>query len=96
MSADRRVRGCEEGALGGACPVDAAALRGRPGVELCPKLKARPAMIEEYAQTFMPSDERVDCDELVDILREAARARNGWKHISLKGHPDRGASCAMS
>jgi hypothetical protein len=29
----------------------------------------------------MPSDERVDANELVDILREAVDARNGWKRI---------------
>lgn len=58
-------------------------------VALCPKIKDRPAMIEEYAQTFMPSDEHVDHDELVDILREAARARNGWKHILARCAPRR-------
>ncbi|MRG96516.1 hypothetical protein [Polyangium spumosum] len=58
-------------------------------VELCPKIKDRPAMVEEYAQTFMPDDERVDLDELVDILREAARARNGWKHILARCAPRR-------
>lgn len=58
-------------------------------VELCPKLKAPPAIIEEYAYTFTPSDEHVDHDELVDILREAAHARNGWKHILARCAPRR-------
>ena len=58
-------------------------------VELCPKLKTRSAMIEEYARTFVPCDERVDHNELVDILREAARARNGWKHILARCAPPR-------
>jgi hypothetical protein len=34
-------------------------------------------MIEGYAQTFVPSDEYVEHDELVDILHEAVRAWNG-------------------
>lgn len=60
-------------------------------VELCPKLKAHPAMIEEYVQTFAPGDDDVDHDELVDILREAGRARNGWKHILARCAPSRAA-----
>lgn len=65
-------------------------------IELCPKTKDRPAMIEEYAQTFMPGDEHVDHDELVDILREAARARNGWKHILARCAPRRVRRSARS
>lgn len=65
-------------------------------VELCPKIKDRPAMIEEYAQTFMPGDEHVDLDELVDILREAARARKGWKHILARCAPRRERRSARS
>ena len=65
-------------------------------IELCPKTKDRPAMIEEYAQTFMPGDEHVDHDELVDILREAARARNGWKHILARCAPRREQRSARS
>ena len=36
----------------------------------------------EYAENHVPgSDDRVDHDELVDILAEAVEARNGWKRI---------------
>jgi hypothetical protein len=65
-------------------------------VELCPKIKDRPAMIEDYAQTFMLGDEHVDHDELVDVLREAARARNGWKHILARCAPRRERRSARS
>jgi hypothetical protein len=65
-------------------------------VERCPKIKDRPAMIEEYAHTFTPSDEHVDHDELVDILREAARVRNGWKHILARCAPRRVRRSARS
>src|SRR5262249_54767438 len=65
-------------------------------VELCPKLKDRPAMIEEYAQTFMPSDEHVDHEQFVNGLREAARARNGWKHILARCAPRRERCSARS
>lgn len=65
-------------------------------IELAPKLKARPAMIDEYAHAFMPGDEGVDHDELIDILREAARARNGWKHILARCAPRRERRSARS
>ncbi len=65
-------------------------------VKLCPKIKERPAMIDEYAQTFTPSDENVDHEELVDILQEAARARNGWKHILTRCAPRRERRSARS
>ena len=35
----------------------------------------------------MPSDERVDANEFVDILREAVGARNGWKRILQRCSP---------
>jgi hypothetical protein len=35
----------------------------------------------------MPSDDRVDADEYVDILREAVAARNGWKRILARCAP---------
>lgn len=50
--------------------------------------RGREAFLDEYAITFTPSDNRVDARELVDILREAVSARNGWKRIL--------ARCAMA
>lgn len=41
----------------------------------------RRELVEEYAGGPMPNDERVDAGELIDILREAVSARNGWKRI---------------
>lgn len=58
-------------------------------LELAPKVKDRPGLVEECAANFTPGDERVDRDELADILREAARARNGWKHILGRCAPPR-------
>jgi hypothetical protein len=58
-------------------------------VELSPKLGGRPALIDEYVDVFTPNDEDVDHEELIDILREAARARNGWKHILARCAPRR-------
>jgi hypothetical protein len=48
---------------------------------LTPKRAERLSLVDEYARTFTPDDDRVDLDELVDIIREAARAQNGWKRI---------------
>jgi len=42
---------------------------------------ARSQLLSELAEGQMPTDERVDEDEYVDILREAVAARNGWKYI---------------
>ena len=42
--------------------------------------KTRLAMVEQYAADPF-GDERIDVQEHVDILREAATARNGWKRI---------------
>ncbi len=46
-------------------------------------------LVEEYAATALPSDERVKTGERVDILREAVGARNGWAHIRTHCAPDR-------
>ena len=36
----------------------------------------------EYSRNSVPSyDERIDHEELIDILAEAVEARNGWKRI---------------
>lgn len=42
---------------------------------------ARRALAEEYAQSIKISDERVDAEEVANIVRAAAAARNGWKVI---------------
>ena len=44
-------------------------------------LSARRALVEEYARTIRIFDDRVDEAEVVEVLREAAAARNGWKII---------------
>lgn len=54
-------------------------------------LRARQALLAEYAQGPMPADDRVDVDEYLDILREAVAARNGWKRILARCSPPRGA-----
>ena len=41
----------------------------------------RQALAVEYAATAIISDDRVDGDEVADIVKEAAGARNGWKII---------------
>lgn len=44
----------------------------------------RARLIEEYTATALPSDEHVASAELVDILREAVGARNGWARIRAR------------
>jgi hypothetical protein len=51
--------------------------------------RARLALLTEYAQGPMPSDDRVDVAEYLDILGEAVAARNGWKHIQTRCSPPR-------
>lgn len=41
----------------------------------------RTALVEEHLARGGPPDERVDASEYGDLLREAIRARNGWKRI---------------
>ena len=48
---------------------------------------ARSRLLSEHAEGPMPTDDRVDGDEYVDILREAVAARNGWKHILERCSP---------
>ena len=38
-------------------------------------------LLSELVEGPMPSEDRVDADEYVDILGEAVSARNGWKRI---------------
>ena len=41
----------------------------------------RSALFAQYARRPKISDDRADHDELLDILKEAVTARNGWKRI---------------
>ena len=41
----------------------------------------------EYAESWVPSADGLDPEELVDILEEAAAARNGWKRILARCSP---------
>ena len=49
------------------------------------ELGARPAdrrrLVEELEQESFPGIDGVVADDVIDILREAVLARNGWKHI---------------
>ena len=38
-------------------------------------------LLSEHIEGPMPSEDRLDADEYVDILREAVSSRNGWKRI---------------
>ncbi|QDF03369.1 hypothetical protein [Myxococcus xanthus] len=49
--------------------------------------QARMALAEEYAACAAPSDERVSVSEVVELVREAAAARHGWKHILTRCAP---------
>lgn len=42
---------------------------------------ARKTLLTAHGEEFALSDDRVDADEYLDILREAVAARNGWKQI---------------
>lgn len=42
---------------------------------------ARRALAEEYARTVRVPDERVDSEEVADIVRAASDSRNGWKVV---------------
>ncbi|QQR48530.1 hypothetical protein JKA73_08580 [Myxococcus xanthus] len=50
--------------------------------------QARLALAEEYAARAAPSDERVSVAEVVELVREAAAARNGWKRILARCAPE--------
>lgn len=51
--------------------------------------RARQLLLAQYAQGPMPSDDRVDVTEYLDILSEAVVARNGWKRILKRCAPPR-------
>jgi hypothetical protein len=50
-------------------------------VEQAQGTAGRRALLAQYARSPKPSDETVDSAELLDILTEAVKARNGWKRI---------------
>ena len=50
-------------------------------LEQARKPAERARLLAQYADGPKSSDERVDHDELLGILREAIEARNGWKRI---------------
>ncbi len=41
----------------------------------------RQALLRQHVDYGLPSDDRVNHDEYLDIVRGAIRARNGWQHI---------------
>jgi hypothetical protein len=47
----------------------------------------RRAFAEQYAKTSHIEDERVEAAEVIDIVREAAAVRNGWKMILARCAP---------
>lgn len=52
-------------------------------------------LLQEYSEEWVPeSDDRVDWDELIDILGEAVDARNGWKRILSRCAPPKPKSRA--
>lgn len=56
-------------------------------LELGDRPQARRMLLAELDETWTPPDARVDADELIDILREAVDARNGWKRILKRCSP---------
>ncbi len=47
-------------------------------ITLAKRSSHRAELVEELAAGPLPNDERVDGTEYLDIVREAAAARNGW------------------
>lgn len=60
-------------------------------LELSKRPAERTALVAELVTGAFAPDERVDPDELSDILREAAGARNGWKRILKRCAPPKAA-----
>jgi hypothetical protein len=52
-----------------------------------PRIADRPARIAAFAEDPIGADQTVDPAELLDILRDAAQARNGWKRILARCAP---------
>jgi len=63
-------------------------------VDLARTPATRMSLVEDLARGPLPSDERVDPMEYLDIVREAAGMRNGWKRILSRCAPRR--RCADS
>ncbi|MEZ2311570.1 hypothetical protein AB6809_33595 [Paraburkholderia sp. RCC_158] len=49
----------------------------------------RKALLSKHAEQAPPADDRVDHDEYLDILSDAARVRNGWQRILTRCAPTR-------
>jgi hypothetical protein len=58
-------------------------------LEFSPGTAERRRLVEELAGRSTLSDESIDRAEYLDILREAASARNGWKRILVRCAPAR-------
>lgn len=62
-------------------------------LELGRRLADRQRLLEELEGEGLPGDETVRPDEILQVLREAVAARNGWKRILVQCAPrPRGAS----
>lgn len=61
-------------------------------LERARSLAERRRLHAEYAESWVPGTDNVDRDELVDILAEAASARNGWKRILNRCAPPKGVA----
>ena len=64
--------------------------------ELADGPRLRRALLAEMETGPMPSDDRVDAGEYIDILQEAVSARNGWKRILQRCAPQPGRSKSRS
>jgi hypothetical protein len=58
-------------------------------IEICSNRKQRNFLLDEYAAISRINDDRVDADEVFDILKEAVSADNGWKRILKRCSPQR-------
>lgn len=58
--------------------------------------KGRREALARHADGPLPGDPSVDADEYLDILHEAAQARNGWKRILQRCAPPKSSNAAMN
>ncbi|WP_176416596.1 hypothetical protein [Myxococcus sp. AM010] len=58
--------------------------------------QARMALADDYVASAAPCDERVSLSEVVEFVREAAAARNGWKRILARCAPPTSAGTRAS
>jgi hypothetical protein len=58
-------------------------------LEMCSCRTQLKPLLADYAATSRTGDDRVDDDEIVDILEEAISAKNGWKRILKRCSPQR-------